>query len=748
MTDEFVLKQLFPFFATFVRELGLDLVVRTGAGRTSLKQGIEESNVPYCAPLQLYAGLVSELLEEHPDYVLLPMLRDVPRLADEPVATTCSLAQASADIVRLNLCDHTKARMLAPVLDAGPEGIDSASFRNQCLRLAECLGARAGHWQAAFRHARTVQETFHARLRVIGASALAFAAQRGLTPVVVLGRSYTIHNAVLNSNVPVLLRELGALPVPVDCYPVADGVPVFRDIYYAYSQLNLRAAHQIRRTPGVYSVYCSNYSCGPDSFTLHFYSHLMEHKPFALIETDGHSGDAGTKTRLEAFLYCVDADRCTARSSTAGRCNILHGLERDQTTLADVAKAGRILLVPRMGVGAEVLAAAIRGDGIRAEALPAPDREAIAIGRRHTSGKECLPLTVTLGSVLRRILSGSPEENYVLLMPRTSGPCRFGLYNYFDKLIFSRLGLQDRISVFSPPANYLFKGLSHGFALKIWAAIVAADLLSAMLHEVRPVERQRGAAAGLHARYNTVLMELLESAPAPSLARGVALIPGDVFGLRPLVARAARDFAAAVDAGKDVPTVAMTGEIYVRCDPGSNDHLIERLEGRGVRVKLAPVHEFIEYADWCKWRYLCEGRREFLGGKPAARLSSFLKGAVLKRLSDCARGAMHWPPHAPIAQAIDCAAKYLSPAHHGEAILSIGGPLLLHKEEQIAGAVCVGPLECLPNRIAESQLYHAGEDTGLLTQAVYLNGDPLDPEMLDSFVYEVHKRHNPPRPMR
>jgi predicted CoA-substrate-specific enzyme activase len=741
MTDEFVLKQLFPFFAAFVQQLGFDLIVRTGAGRKALKRGIEESNVPYCAPLQLYTGLIGELLEANPDYVLLPMLRDVPRLADEPVATTCSLAQASADIIRLNLRHHTQAQMLTPVLDAGPTGIDSAIFRKQCRRLAEFLGVRSGQWRRAFRHAYIVQEKFQSQLHAIGANAVAFSAGKNLTPVVVLGRTYTIYNDVLNSNVPALLRELGALPIPVDCYPVGEAVPVFRDVYYSYSQMNLRAAHQIRRTPGVYSVFCSNYSCGPDSFNLHFYSHLMEHKPFALIETDGHSGDAGTKTRLEAFLYCTETDMRAARSSTVGRFNILHSFEHDQTTLADVAKSDRILLIPRMGVGAEVLAAVVRADGIRAEALPVPDREAIATGRRHTSGKECLPLTVTLGSVLKRILAGNPEEKYVLLMPRNSGPCRFGLYHFFDKLIFSRLGLEDRISVFSPPANNFFKGLSHGFALRIWASIVAADILTAMLHEVRPVERLRGTAAGLHEQYIAALMRLSASTPAPSLARGVTLIPGDVFGLRPLLAGAGSDFAAAVDPGKDFPTVALTGEIYVRCDPGSNDYLIERLEERGLRVKLAPVHEFIEYADWCKWRYLCDGRRKFPGGKPGARLSSFLKRAVLKRLSDTACDAMGWPPHAPVARAIACAADYLSPAHHGEAILSIGGPLLLHREEQIAGAVCVGPLECLPNRIAESQLYHASEDTGLVTQALYLNGDPLDAEILDNFVYEVHRRH-------
>ena len=33
----------------------------------------------------------------------------------------------------------------------------------------------------------------------------------------------------------------------------------------------------------------------------------MENKPFSIIETDGHTGDAGTKTRIEAFLYCIES---------------------------------------------------------------------------------------------------------------------------------------------------------------------------------------------------------------------------------------------------------------------------------------------------------------------------------------------------------------------------------------------------------------------------------------------------------
>jgi predicted nucleotide-binding protein (sugar kinase/HSP70/actin superfamily) len=559
--------------------------------------------------------------------------------------------------------------------------------------------------------------------------------------VIVLGRTYTIHNNVLNSNVPTLLRELGALPIPVDCYRIDEEVPVFKDVYWAYSQTNLRAAHQIRRTPGVYSVFCSNYSCGPDSFNLHFYAHLMEHKPFAIIETDGHAGDAGTKTRLEAFLYCVETDKRAERNSSVRQFNVLHDLEQDGTTFDDAAHAGRLLLIPPMGPCSEVAAAAFRAEGVQAEALPVADREAISIGRRHTSGKECLPLIVTLGTILRRILEGRPEEKYALLMPRASGPCRFGVYNFFDKLTLKRLGLQDRTWVISPPDHNYFQGVSQGFALKICAAVVTSDLLLEMLHDVRPVERLPGSATAIYRRYLGELTRLLESSPAPPLARGISQIPQDVFGLRGLLARAACDFAAAADCAKEVPTVAVAGEIYVRCDPGSNDALIERLEERGLRARLSPVHEWLEYTDWCKWQNAASGRRKLPGGWLAAKLSTSLRLAVLKRLHNAARQPMGWPPHVPVAQSIETAAPYLSPEHQGEAVLTIGGPLLMHQRGEISGLVCVAPLECLPNKIAESQLFHASEDMGVLTVAVYVNGDLLDAEVLDNFVYEVKRKH-------
>jgi len=53
-------------------------------------------------------------------------------------------------------------------------------------------------------------------------------------PGVVLGRPYTIYNTVLNSNVPAILREQSAIGIPLDCYPVDDAMPTFKDMYWSH----------------------------------------------------------------------------------------------------------------------------------------------------------------------------------------------------------------------------------------------------------------------------------------------------------------------------------------------------------------------------------------------------------------------------------------------------------------------------------------------------------------------------------
>jgi activator of 2-hydroxyglutaryl-CoA dehydratase/predicted nucleotide-binding protein (sugar kinase/HSP70/actin superfamily) len=734
LSDEFMLKGLFPFFATFLHELGLDLRVAGGCDGAALKRGIQECNVPFCAPMQQFHGLASRMAESDADYLFLPMIRSLPRVDGEPYAVTCPIAQAGPDLLRWDLGAAQARRVLSPVIDVGSGNLRSPEFLGACEKLARQLDIAGADWRRAHRRAAGAQEQFEHACLEIGRHSLTFCAERHLPAVVVLGRPYTIYNTVLNSNVPAILREQGAIGIPVDCYPVDAAVPAFRDMYWSHGQRILRAAHQISRTAGVYSLYCSNYSCGPDSFNLHFFAHIMEGKPFAIIETDGHSGDAGTKTRVEAFLHCVDQDLAAANGARAP--HDFSAIEKRPSSVAEIRRRGETLLIPWMGPASAAIAACFRGAGVPTESLPVPDVDSLRLGRRHTSGKECLPMCVTLGNLLKRL---EPERDtgrrFALLMTTTNGPCREGTYNLLNQITIDRLGWKDRVRIWSPADTGYFDDMPGGLSALAFATLMASDLLLGALHDVRPVEARTGAAQEIYEHYFPTLLRVVETAASGDLSLPGALwqvASGRLFGLRRLLAAAAADFAA-VRTARLLPTVLVVGEVYVRCEDFANGRLIDKLEARGLRTRLAPLNEWLEYSDVIN-------RRE----APAFRLGEQIGSAVQQRIRDLTYRAvarrLGWAARPRVGPVLDAVEPYLRTDLLGEAVLTVGGPLEEWRHGRIDAVVSVGPLECMPNKIAEAQFFHVAQREHLLALTVPVNGDPLDEDVLDNFAFEVHAR--------
>jgi activator of 2-hydroxyglutaryl-CoA dehydratase/predicted nucleotide-binding protein (sugar kinase/HSP70/actin superfamily) len=741
LSDEFMLKGLFPFFAVFFHHAGFDLEILTGAGPDLLKRGIQLANAPFCAPMQLYHGVVEKLAGSDADWLFVPMLRSTPHAVGQEWSVVCPIAQGSpkllASALRLGAPALPESpRLLSPIFDCAEGNLESKDFVASCERLAKELKLSEVTWREAWRAGVEAQKQFDAGCRDIGRRALEFCRVQGIVPVVVLGRAYTIYNKVLNSNVPAILREQGAIGIPLDCYPLETGLPVFADMYWGYGQGILRAAHQVRRAAGVYALYCSNYSCGPDSFNLHFTAYVMEGKPFAVIETDGHSGDAGTRTRVEAFLHCVEEDRRGPKRKT-----VLNDFESAQFSglrLHDLQKkngASERLLVPYIGPASEAVAKVFQGLGLSAESLPAPNAESLRLGRRYTSGKECLPMPLTLGSLLQRLARAKDGERFAYLMPSTNGPCRFGVYNLLNNIVLERLGWRDRVRIWSPKDSGYFDNMPAGTEMLIFAGIAASDLLLQAKLDVRPVERASGGAEAIYQRYRGELLARLESAARGNLALGPALwqvAGGRLFGVRELLKNAGAEFAA-MRGPAELPLVELAGEIYVRAVEFSNDFLIEKLEARGLRVHLAPKTEWLNYCGYNQCREP--------GGN---RLTNHFSEHVKKRIESAAFGpiAPHlgWTPPPSTAETLAAASPYVSDALAGEAVLTVGAPLHEWHHRQIDAVVSVGPLECMPTKIAEAQFHHVAEREGLLSLTLPFNGDPVSTAALDNFAFEVLAR--------
>lgn len=732
ISEEFQLKTFFPFFSSFLYECGFDIVAFSGGTLGDLHKGLDESNVRFCAPMQHYHGVASKMAASSCKYLFWPMMRCGKSAANEETSAICPIVQSSPDLLRHDL-GIKHGRILSPVIDLGTGNLESLEFAASCRSLAQTLGVDDARFSRAFKAAKKTQEQFDRQLIETGRRALAFAAQHSLPTVIVLGRNYTIHNNALNSNVPALLKAQGAMAIPVDCYPIDDDEPIYTNVYWSYGQLNLRAATQIRKTPHQYAIWCSNYGCGPDSFNLHFFQFIMQGKPYTIIETDGHSGDAGTKTRIEAFLHCIAEYEALPFSTDY---NDLHTLEQCNTPIRDARKQNATILIPPMSDNAEICAAGFRNIGVKCMMLPRPTRKTLQIGRRHTSGKECLPALITLGSLLEYVQNADPNEKIVFFMPRSNGPCRLGCYNLLDKIVLKQLKLDDRVKTWSLCDTDYSEGVPLLTFIAIYTGFIACDTLMAGLYDVRPVETKKGAADEIYRKAHAELVECLENLPHPSLSIPYAakeILTGSLFGMTKVIQRAAQAFAR-IKSDRQIPTVCVTGEIYVRNDPFANDDIIDAMEKRGVRVLFAHFSEWIEYADIIN-REILKTSHNMAG----VAISEFVRH-IIRSIHAPMQKALHWQSRHDVHHILDDAAKYLRKDLVGEEILTIGTPLHAYKQGEVQGVVSVMPLECMPGKVAESQFYHIAENEGLLAINLAFNGDPLPESVLDDFCFEVKQR--------
>jgi len=155
--------------------------------------------------------------------------------------------------------------------------------------------------------------------------------------------------------------------------------------------------------------------------------------------------------------------------------------------------------------------------------------------------------------------------------------------------------------------------------------------------------------------------------------------------------------------------VALVGEIYVRLDPFANNFIIEKLEQRGLRVKLAP---FTEWAGIFGSGHQAAMKRSF---RLAARLSTLVQSRIQNLSSRQVAEGLGWPERTTVPESLAAVESYLRSHLRGEAVLTVGGPIHEWRQDQIDGVVSVGPLECMPNKIAEAQFFHVSEQEGLLT---------------------------------
>ena len=276
-------------------------------------------------------------------------------------------------------------------------------------------------------------------------------------------------------------------------------------------------------------------------------------------------------------------------------------------TLGKLHLGKKKVLIPEMNrMTAHLFAATFRSFGIEAQVLRTYG--GLDLGKKYTSGKECYPCQVTLGDILcfakeerERLGQAFNPEDYIYFMPESDGPCRFGLYNKYQRIVLDFFpGLQKlKISSVTTKDGYSVEGLLEkekvlGFKKAGFLSVVAADIMDRLTWRVRPYEKERGATDTF---MEQAMHRMVHSFETYGAANAFAPVLSELDGIL-------EEAKAIIDPKiPPKPLIGIVGEIFLRMHRDSNQDLIKVLEKYGAEVENASMSEWVNYVSYSGLRH-------------------------------------------------------------------------------------------------------------------------------------------------
>ncbi len=585
---------LWPLYSWFFHSLG----VETTVSREILHDGTARVESNYCFPAEIAHGAVQDIFNHNVDYIFLPHFRDMESYEKSVPASFCPITQSLPYYIQKAFPEISPERYLIPVVSF-MHGMKKAS--EPFIAMAVKLGFRESEAQKAFSLAFEKQMDCFARFSELGRQALKEARASQRPVIAILGRPYNAFTSDANMGIPRKYSSRGYCVIPFDILPFEDQ-PIYQNMYWYYGQQNMKAAALVKKEDNIFITYISNFSCAPDSFMLHYLKWIMGVKPFLILELDSHTADAGVDTRIEAFLDIIEGYRSKLKDIREERYDnnlrfvndpgheiyIQNNVTREKIPIKNNPRVK--LLLSNMGrLSAELVGAALRGFGIHAETMPVPDIHTLQLARNHTSGKECLPAHLVLGSILKYLSSEKyrKDEIYLLFVPTTTGPCRTGQYFVFYENLFRDLRM-DNVVVFTLDADNSYNELGKDLSKYAWWAVVIGDYMKDIETSLRTcAEDPRKALI----EYDKIWQKMMKVAER------------DVTQMLPVLREMVDEIAKIPLKNKidDCPKVLIVGEIYVRRDDFAVDELIQHFSRHGIIGKVSNVAEWIYYCDFVRY---------------------------------------------------------------------------------------------------------------------------------------------------
>ncbi|MCY3412724.1 MAG: hypothetical protein INQ03_13890 [Candidatus Heimdallarchaeota archaeon] len=524
----------FPFWNTFLRSLGLEIVLSKPNNPNTFDNVDSVTNIDSCVPLKMYYELVGDLIdrEDVTDIYLPSIYNLIPLHEEQGKSQMCPLVSGINHNIRVhysnlgkNVSEDVEAfthnkRLIAPELFFDARYADKKNrllnpkllYGRETVVLTQLIdfaskefNVSKKHVKVAYEAARNAQRMYVSAKRQKGREVLAELEQKQEHAIVLLGRSYNSFDKTLNMKLDTEIRKLNWQVIPFDFLPletVERTKSEYKNNNWFFQGNLLAGAEIIKKNPLLHGIYISNFKCGADGFILHDMERVLyEAGKLMVLEIDDLINATGYRTRIEAYIRSISlANQRTENAEILMESKMKAPNLENSLTLpkryTEKDFMGNKVMIPFMSDHSFFMAGAMRAYGIESTYFPPMTDKEMEVGRAHSNGKECLPFTITAGEILsgleHEVMNGEDPNRLIVMWMITEGPCRFNQYAYVHqynidqkesingaKIINLVKKNSKQFNAYTPGARMQWN-LIKGFAV--------GDYMQQIMHQNRPYE--------------------------------------------------------------------------------------------------------------------------------------------------------------------------------------------------------------------------------------------------------------------
>ncbi|QGH22591.1 acyl-CoA dehydratase activase-related protein [Clostridium butyricum] len=671
----------YPLWFTLFTNLGFRVEISEKSSKEVYEKGLTSIvSETACYPAKMTHGHVEDLIEKGIKNIFYPCILHESREFKNATDTfNCPVVTSYAEVIKNNMdsLEENNVNFMNPFLPIA----NKSKLKKRLKDALSIFNISQREINYAVDKAWDEQENFKKDIREKGVETLKYIKDHNIQGILLGGRPYHV-DPEINHGMPKLINSLGFAVFTEDSVAHLGEIDGKLNVVdqWAYHSRLYRASNFIIDHDDINLVQLTSFGCGLDSITTDAVAEILEcgSKIYTNVKIDEGSNLGAARIRLRSLKAAIEERR---------NKNIETSITKKDTKKFINPGKNKTIIVPQFSpIHFNILESAFRACGYDLVVLNNGDN-AIDEGLKYVNNDICYPAIVVIGQVIEALKSGRYDlENTSILLAQSEGQCRFTNYTSVLEKALKEAGYEDlpvlSLSLAGVDKTNSLEGMNLDLVKKSIVGVIYGDLLSRVLHRVRPYEKIKGSADELYKKWTRICRESFEE---PLKKNFKSIISSIIKEFEELPR---------IDVYK--PKVGLVGELLVKFNPIANNSIVNMLEKEGVEV----VHNdllslFLSSAKNQIFNY------KHLDGKYISKLKGEITIKLIEKYQKVYIDALKKSRIFYVTEKID------EMAHNASKIISLGnqsgegwklpGEIMELENWGVNNVVCMQPFGCLPS---------------------------------------------------